>query len=437
METRDPHPPALRSPRAAGVPVTVPPFLVVAAILLLGVNLRGPIVAVSPVLDTISADLGIGATTAGLLTGLPVLCFGLATPAASALLARFGLGRGVSISLVVLLAGMLLRSVDGLPSALAGTLLIGVAITVGNVAVPVVIARDLPRRAGPVLGGYTAALNVGSMLTLSLTVPLAAALGWRTAVASWGVLVLAALALWAYATRGPIRDTAATAGGDGEATTDDGDDRAWWRRPKVWLLTAAFSGQAFAYYGVTAWLPLLLRDELGMARRCRRAERVDLPDRGPGRRLRGAGAAAGAARSARGGADRRRGVGHPAARSAAGAVAVAGVVCRGRGGPGRRASWRSSRWSCGQRATWPTTAGSPRWCRAAATSSRRPGRRWWVPCTRRPGGGPPRCWSSSRRSCCSASPAPPRPVPGRAPHRRPRGVSSNLGQVRARPPNPA
>jgi MFS transporter, CP family, cyanate transporter len=251
--------------RAAGAPVTVPPFLVVAAILLLGVNLRGPIVAVSPVLDTISADLGINATTAGLLTGLPVLCFGLATPAASALLARFGLGRGVSISLVVLLAGMLLRSVDGLPSALAGTLLIGIAITVGNVAVPVVIARDLPRRAGPVLGGYTAALNVGSMLTLSLTVPLASALGWRTAVASWGVLVLAALALWAYATRGPIRETADAADHTGDTTTDDGDDRTWWRRPKVWLLTAAFAGQAFAYYGVTAWLPLLLRDELGMA----------------------------------------------------------------------------------------------------------------------------------------------------------------------------
>ena len=257
--------PRSRPSRAAGVPVTVPPFLVVAAILLLGVNLRGPIVAVSPVLDTISADLGISATTAGLLTGLPVLCFGLATPAASALLARFGLGRGVSISLVVLLAGMLLRSVDGLPSALAGTLLIGIAITVGNVAVPVVIARDLPRRAGPVLGGYTAALNVGSMLTLSLTVPLASALGWRTAVASWGVLVLAALALWAYATRGPIREPAAAAGHTGDATTDGGDDRTWWRRPTVWLLTAAFSGQAFAYYGVTAWLPLLLRDELGMA----------------------------------------------------------------------------------------------------------------------------------------------------------------------------
>ena len=253
-----------RPSRAAGVPVVVPPFLVVAAILLLALNLRGPIVAVSPVLDAISADLGISATTAGLLTGLPVLCFGLATPAASALLARVGLGRGVSISLVVLLAGMLLRSVGGLPTALAGTLLIGIAITVGNVAVPVVIARDLPRHAGPVLGAYTAALNVGSMLTLSLTVPLAASLGWRTAVASWGVLVVAALALWVYATRGAVRSTPGAADGSG-ATTTAQDDRTWWRRPVVWLLTIAFSGQAFAYYGVTAWLPLLLRDELGMA----------------------------------------------------------------------------------------------------------------------------------------------------------------------------
>ena len=32
----------------------------------------------------------------------------------------------------------------------------------------------------------------------------------------------------------------------------------------MWGLTAAFAGQAFSYYGITAWLPLLLRDELGM-----------------------------------------------------------------------------------------------------------------------------------------------------------------------------
>jgi MFS transporter, CP family, cyanate transporter len=257
-----------------------PAALIVAAIVLLGLNLRGPIVAVSPVLDAISADLGIGAATAGLLTSLPVLCFGLATLAASALLARVGLGRGVAISLVVLVVGIVVRSLDGVAGALAGTLLIGIAITVGNVAVPVVIARDLRRQSGAVLGGYTAALNVGSMLTLSLTVPLAGVMGWRWALVAWGGLVLVAAAVWGYAMRRtaggvpdgprsaaqPDVDPPAGAGPEMAAErTPRRPGRAWWRNPVAWGLTAAFAGQAFAYYGVTAWLPLLLRDELGMA----------------------------------------------------------------------------------------------------------------------------------------------------------------------------
>jgi len=248
---------------------TVPAAVLVAAIVVLALNMRGPIVAVSPVLDAIRADLGISAATAGLLTSLPVLCFGLATPAASALLARAGLGRGVLIALGVLLAGTVVRSLDGLPAALAGTVLIGVGITVANVAVPVVIGRDLPRQSGAVLGVYPAALNVGSMITLSFTVPIADGAGWRIAVASWGGLVVVGAILWWYATRRPVRQDASRPASAEQETAHEAalraDDRVWWRRPVVWGLTAAFSGQAFAYYGVTAWLPELLRDELGMA----------------------------------------------------------------------------------------------------------------------------------------------------------------------------
>jgi CP family cyanate transporter-like MFS transporter len=38
------------------------------------------------------------------------------------------------------------------------------------------------------------------------------------------------------------------------------------RRPSTWLLTGAFAGQAYAYYGLTAWLPTVLGDEVGMTR---------------------------------------------------------------------------------------------------------------------------------------------------------------------------
>jgi CP family cyanate transporter-like MFS transporter len=240
--------------------VAVAPALLVTAILLLAVNMRGPIVAVAPVTEMIRADLGVDAGTVGLLTSLPVLCFGLATPPAAALLARLGLGRGVLVALGVLLAGIVVRSLGGLTAALAGTVLIGAAITVANVAVPVVIGRELAERSGAVLGAYTAALNIGSMLTLSLTVPIADATGWQIALAVWGGLVVVAAGIWWWATRPLVHSPAA-------ADPADPVDRSvkWWRRPVVWGLTAAFAGQAFSYYGVTAWLPLLLRDELGMA----------------------------------------------------------------------------------------------------------------------------------------------------------------------------
>ncbi len=233
--------------------------LLLLAILAVALNLRGPIVAVSPVLDTIRADLGIGAGTAGLLTSLPVLCFSLATPFASWLLARAGLERGVLVALGVLLVGTVVRSVDGLLWAVVGTIVIGIGITVGNVAMPVVIGRDVaPARAGMVLGAYTAMLNIGSMVTLSLTVPIAAAVGWRPALLVWGALAVVAAGVWWAGTR-HTRARAAASTADDEPVGP-----AWWRRPVVWALTIAFAGQAFSYYGVTAWLPLLLRDELGM-----------------------------------------------------------------------------------------------------------------------------------------------------------------------------
>jgi CP family cyanate transporter-like MFS transporter len=204
--------------------VAVAPALLVAAILLLALNMRGPIVAVSPVTEAIRADLGVDGGTVGLLTSLPVLCFGLATPPASALLARLGLGRGVLVALAVLLAGIVVRSLGGLPAALVGTVLIGAAITVANVAVPVVIGRELADRTGPVLGAYTAALNVGSMLTLSLTVPIADATGWQIALAVCGGCWWSSRppsgggrrARWCTARprlRPPSRSTRATAGG--------------------------------------------------------------------------------------------------------------------------------------------------------------------------------------------------------------------------------
>ena len=270
--------------------------LLLVAVLVFAANLRGPLAALGPVVGEVATELALSPAAVGLLTGLPVLCFALAAPLASGLVARAGVGWAVTGALVVIVAGTVLRSAAGFTAALAGTLLIGVAITIGNIAVPVVVRRDFPLAIAGVTGAYTAAMNLGAMATTALTAPLASALGWRRGLAAWGLLALAALALWIVAAvvRRKARalpppgtpsapgspsavSTASTsvadsAPGSGSAPgaapapaspdARDGPAPPVLRRPFVWLLAGVFGMQSFGYYGMTAWLPELLGDVL-------------------------------------------------------------------------------------------------------------------------------------------------------------------------------
>lgn len=286
-------------------PVATPKAGAITALILLALNLRGPLVAVSAVAVDLQTDLGLAAGAVGLLTGLPVLCFGLASPAASGLIGRLGIELSVLLTLLVIFAGILVRSAGAVPAAFAGTLLIGLAITIGNLLGPLIVGRDFARRAALMTGTYTAALNVGSMLMLAVSGPLAAAFGWRIALGAAAVMPVLAAAVWvplaARARRrpaGPARppdavepavDPAPEPGTDPVTSPSEPAEpaepagptmamapapagsgrpkaRSMARRPSTWLLTAAFAGQAYAYYGLTAWLPAVLADELGMTR---------------------------------------------------------------------------------------------------------------------------------------------------------------------------
>lgn len=233
--------------------------LLVAAVVLVALNLRGPLVAVSPVVDAIRTDLGVSSAVAGLLTSLPVLAFAVASTPASWMIGRLGPERAMLVGLAVLGVGTVLRSTDGVATALVGTALIGVGITVGNIVVPVVIGRDFPHRSNGLLGVYTATMNVGAMTTLSITVPIADGVGWRLALLAWLVVLLAAAVVWTAATRG--RRGPATGP---RAAHEEGPGRDPWRRTVGWLLLLAFGAQSFSYYGLTAWLPEILADLRGL-----------------------------------------------------------------------------------------------------------------------------------------------------------------------------
>jgi CP family cyanate transporter-like MFS transporter len=244
------------------------PWLVAAAIIALGLILRGPIIAVAPVLADIKVDLSLSSAQAGLLTSVPVLCFALVTPVASFLIARLGPDLATTLAILGVILGTIVRSAGGAEAVVAGTILMGAFITVGNVVVPVLIRREVSAdRARVATALYTGALNLGSVIGTFATAPLAELAGWRVALVWWAVFTAVVLGLWLFAERrrALLVERAEPLTAAERADEESAEGRSGRRSDALTgtLLAVAFIGQGFAYYGISAWLPTLLRDDLG------------------------------------------------------------------------------------------------------------------------------------------------------------------------------
>ncbi|TGG79710.1 MFS transporter [Streptomyces albus] len=221
------------------------------ALIVVALNLRPAIVAMSPLLDEVRSATGLTSTAAGLLTTLPVLCFGLFAPVAPRLARKAGMEASPLVVLVVLLAGVGLRLAGSVTALFAGTFLVGVAIAMGNVLLPGIIKRDFPHKAGLMTGLYSMALFGGAALAAGLTVPVqhAASLGWRPALALWGVLAVIAVLCWAPQLSTEHRDMA--------PSHPVRAVRGLWREPLAWYVALFMGFQSLNYYTATAWLPAI------------------------------------------------------------------------------------------------------------------------------------------------------------------------------------
>ncbi len=225
-------------------------LLVAVALLLVAVGLRAPIVAASPLLHEIQRSLTLSSAEAGLLTTLPVLCFGAFSPLAPLLARRWSMELVIFGSTVVLLAAIALRLVPSTLLLFGGTLVAGIAIAIGNVLLPALIKRDFPKNSGKMTAAYVTALTLGAALPAGLTVPLerAAGLDWRAALALWGFVPALALLMWIPQLRAGHRIA---------ATTYRIPLRALLRDHVAWYVTAFMGFQSLGFYTTTAWLPTL------------------------------------------------------------------------------------------------------------------------------------------------------------------------------------
>jgi CP family cyanate transporter-like MFS transporter len=171
---------------------------VLVALVLLAVNLRPAAVSVGPVLDEVRDGLGMNATSAGLLTSLPVLAFAFFGALAPGLANRIGVHRVTLLALGCVVLGLGTRVlVDHEAPFLALSMLALAGMAVANVVLPSLVKLHFPDRVGMVTAMYTTALSVGLTAALWLTVPISDALGdWRDGLGAWAVIALVAAVPW-------------------------------------------------------------------------------------------------------------------------------------------------------------------------------------------------------------------------------------------------
>jgi len=227
--------------------------LVVVGIVVLAFNLRPSAVSVGPVLDEITVSLGMSATTAGVLTTLPVLAFGTFGALAPWMARLVGLHRVTLLSLVAVVAGLALRAqIENVPLFLLLSLLALAGMATANVLLPSLVKLHFPDRVGLLTSIYSTALALGLTLASVLTVPFSEAAGsWRWGLFSWALTAVVAALPWFGLLRHDRRPAPA-------ARTITLRDVA---RTRLGVAMALFFGlQSLQAYSMFGWFAQVYRD---------------------------------------------------------------------------------------------------------------------------------------------------------------------------------
>lgn len=224
----------------------------VAALVAIPFNLALSLSVISPLLPTIRHDTGISATVGALLYTAPLLCFAALAPFAPRLARCLGAERVIAAGLLLQLVSIVVRAAPSLPALFCGTLLLGVAAASGNVLVPGLIKRRFGRRGSSMMGLYSTASVLGSMVGAAASVPLmhAAGWGWRPTLALWAVPAAATLLIWLR----HIDDARASAVPEAPSYPRI---RRLYRDRVAWHVTLYYGMQNLVYSGAVAWLPTI------------------------------------------------------------------------------------------------------------------------------------------------------------------------------------
>lgn len=227
-------------------------WLLLVGIVFIALTLRSPLTSVGPLISSIKDSLAISNVLAGFLTTIPLLAFAIISPFAPKLARRFGMELTLFGSLILLTAGIIIRSLGTIPALLIGTFLLGLAIAFGNVLLPSLIKLSFPLQIGLMTGIYSVSMNLSASIAVGVSVPLAhnATFGWQGALGMWALLAFMALIVWLPQLKNNrLADVP-------EVTNEK---MPLWRSPLAWSITFFMGFQSLLFYTTSAWLPEVLK----------------------------------------------------------------------------------------------------------------------------------------------------------------------------------
>lgn len=225
--------------------------LLIAGILMIATTLRVTFTGAAPLLETIRTDYGLSTAQTGLLTTLPLLAFALVSPLAAGIARRFGMERSLFAAMLLICAGIALRSLPSAALLFAGTAIIGCGIALGNVLLPGLIKRDFSQHVARLTGAYSLTMGAAAALGSALVVPLALhGFGWRGALLMLMLFPLLAFLIWL-----PQWRTTRSANLSSSRALHE---RGIWRSPLAWQVTLFLGINSLIYYVIIGWLPAIL-----------------------------------------------------------------------------------------------------------------------------------------------------------------------------------
>jgi MFS transporter, CP family, cyanate transporter len=215
---------------------------------LAGIDLRLTILAVPPLLPLIHRDLALDEKSVAVLSGLPLLLFGLMAVPGSLLIARIGARRALITGLLIVALASGLRGAGASAAVLFPmTFAMGAGVSIMQPALPALVGRWFPASVAPATAVYANGLLIGEVLGAGLTIPLILPLvagSWEWSFALWAVPVLLTALLMILGTAEVPSPTAQRA-------------RWWpdWRDPRLWQLGLLQGGCSVLYFACNAFIP--------------------------------------------------------------------------------------------------------------------------------------------------------------------------------------